>query len=53
MTAQYWKDAPAYLYSFEHSGGLNRGFSFLQGSPLIGNASIGKFGDCVKKIKVK
>ncbi|KAL1488054.1 hypothetical protein ABEB36_015423 [Hypothenemus hampei] len=39
LTAQLWKDAPTYLYSFEHAGNMARGWNFLQGLPLIGNSS--------------
>ncbi|XP_050296875.1 carboxylesterase 4A [Anthonomus grandis grandis] len=39
LTAQFWKGASTFLYSFEHKGNMNRGSSFLRGLPLIGNSS--------------
>ncbi|XP_060525790.1 carboxylesterase 4A-like isoform X2 [Cylas formicarius] len=39
LTAQFWKGAPAFLYSFEHIGKMNRGSSFLKGIPILGNFS--------------
>lgn len=40
LTTQLWaKLAPAYLYSFEHTGkSANRGSTFLNGLPIVGNA---------------
>ncbi|XP_066255383.1 liver carboxylesterase 1-like [Euwallacea similis] len=47
LTAQYWKGAPTFLYRFEHAGNMNKGGSFLQGLPLVGNSSSTDSSDLV------
>lgn len=42
LTAQLWKAANSYLYSFEHAGNMPRGDTFLKGLLLIGNGSQSK-----------
>ncbi|CAG9859458.1 unnamed protein product [Phyllotreta striolata] len=41
LTVDKWatNGAPTFLYSFEHAGKNQKGFTFLNGSPLVGNGT--------------
>lgn len=49
LTAELWskKDAPTYLYRFDHCGKRKKGHYLLNGIPMVGNSTTDDFNDTV------